>query len=139
VKENDKQNWIARMCGFRNAAELESSVDGEGLSVELRAAIEQQEQKARELFALYQECRLAAWDEGFLVETFHPQQDHSTDAWLQERGLDVARGQIRTMRSTHLGDRVFRLHFDSTYYPLLDEEAKRVGASRREILRRLRR
>ncbi len=68
-------------------------------------------------------CALRTWGDPLHLERFDPSAPHDRKLWLEQRRIGV-KGLYRFTTSTRVGDRQFCLHFDSAYFPELEDELR---------------
>ncbi len=75
-------------------------------------------------------CALGAWDDPLHLEVHDPDDDsHDQELWLSQRRTGE-RGLYRFVFSTRVGDRQFDLHFDSAFFPGLEEDLKSLDQTK---------
>ena len=134
MSDNSKERWIARVVGFKSPEQLEEFLSESDVDAAKQAEVASLKQSAVALCELYESCRLAAWDEFRAVEVIDRENPHDHQEWLRSRAMSAQpRGLFQTTKTTHVGDREFVLHFNSSHYPQLELELQTL-LSRRRLL-----
>lgn len=84
-----------------------------------------------------EQCSIQAWDDPLHLEVWDPDSDHDGAVWAEPRAHPDA-GLLKYQAATRVGDRAFRLHFDSYFFPSLEAELDSLKLRKADFWERMR-
>ena len=133
-----ESNRAASFCGFQKWEDVETLLASEEPAAELiRTDLE--ELAATSLSAAEKVTKLVddAWwrDDCVQVVDFEAPEDGRD--WLESRGYGAEKGLLVFQTATKVGDRGFRLHFDSSRFPSLEWELMVIQSKKDALWERM--
>lgn len=116
----EREGTIAGFCGFGDWEALQVAIGEAETNSAKRSALLDLLDKAAGVTEALERRLNDCWEDGHRLEIFDPKGVHNSKAWIEARGLNGDKGNLRMSRAARVGDRQFCLHFSSADYPGLD-------------------